>query len=165
MPQTPLVIYLDTSTVIDFCLDTERRHGAAQRLVEICGRYPAEIILYTSAWAWTEAHGRIYEKLLESKEGVTRNDKYIKSGSIKDANKSARTLFPPRYDYLNEATRILDEKYDELGSRCRFQQIDPSTTNFLSWAKEIARYTAIYPLDSLHLALAIEFIASFFVAT
>ena len=165
MSSSPIVIYLDTSTVIDFCLPSERRHGAAEKLIEICGRYPTEIIVYTSTAAWTEAHGRIYEITLEKKEGITREKLYSQNRSIKHANQPSRTLFPPRLDYLNETTNLLDEKYRDLERRCRFQELDPSSTGFLTWAREIAKYTAIYPFDSLHLALAIEFIASFFVAT
>lgn len=77
----PLQVYLETTVIIDLCLKGELRHGDAEELVEIFESHQSpqkRVDVYVSPWARMEAHSRIYEKLLEQREGITR-ESYFRS--------------------------------------------------------------------------------------
>jgi len=163
-----LVIYLDTSVLIDYCLPTESRHGAARKFIDICSNNTDQIAVYTSTWAWAEAHGVIYGKYLEG-EGIGKQIQLNSSSGKKDAGKSPRTLYPPRVDLLEKATELLNLSYSVLKNQCRFSEWLPngpeSLSDVMSTARDICRHCAIYPPDSLHVAVALDLLASYFVAT
>lgn len=151
----PLLVYFDATVVIDYCWDKEPRHAEAIKLIEICGRHSDKIQVHTSRWAWVETHGRIYSKLLEEKDHITwqrevRGHKWEK--------KDPRTYFPAKAHRLQEATEILEARYGELERTCNFHTEDPddSYTRVMMIVNELAKQGAIYPQDSLHLAISIR---------
>lgn len=166
--EIPIKLYLETTVLIDFCLETEARHRDAKQLIEICENNFPDIEIYTSEWSWTEAHGRIYSKLLERDLSITWKKKIR---NHKPANADPRKYFPPFYEKLSEVTTLLQEKEEELKSRCRFQTLFPMASNSRSnsdifyLTRELARRTAIFPNDSVHVAFAIAELVHFFVAT
>ncbi len=161
--EAPIKIYLESTVLIDFSWEEEYRHEDAEKLIAICERYPTDIEVYTSEWSWAETHGRVYSKMLERDLGITW-EKEIRNH--KRANKEPRTHFPPFYDKLSEVTRLLEQKEEELKKRCRFQTVIPSELRDIFYlTRELARLTAIFPKDSIHVAIAIEKLVHFFVAT
>lgn len=159
-------LYLDASTIVDACWEYEPRHSDAKRLFEICNKHFGDIEVVVSSWSRSEAQGVIYGKLITSEKHIKRELKY----PGKDAGKDPRTYFPPFKDLLIRADKIVSTKFDELRSLCKFKEISllsdsESDADVLGFAQKLASVTGIFPPDSLHLALAINELVDFFVAT
>ncbi len=154
--QSPLSIYLDASVMIDYCWENEARHTDAVRLIDLCSKYFQDIHVYVSKWTWVETHGRIYSKLLQTKDGITWEQEIR---GHKWAYKDPRTYFPVKGERLQNAVETLEEKYDVLANICNFHTEDPDDDSYarvMLIVKELAMFGAIYPQDSLHLALSLR---------
>jgi len=154
-PRDPYLVYLDTTTLVDWLLPTESRHPEAKALVEVFHRYQAptyQIQAWTSQWALTEAHSVLYKKALEKKLGIR----------VRDLD--SRKYFPPDVACLQEASITLAKLQVDLPQVIYFR-VDRPDYEVWDITYELARQTGIYPADSLHIATAIRWGCSMLVST
>lgn len=163
-------LYLDTTTVVDICWEEDSefdRHQEALQLVDLCGRHFGDLELVASMWTRIEAQGVIYGKLLEKEKNIKWEKEYR---GHKRANRNPRTYFPPFEDLLKKSVEVVDAVFSSLSQECRFRELNlladsNSNADILFISHQLASFTAIFPPDSLHLALAINELVDFFVVS
>ncbi len=151
-------VYIDANVLVYLADETAspRLKTEAQRLLALFQRYrqpqrSRRLQLLTSAWAVAEAHGVLYEKAMVS-SGVPRP---IHGGR----ERNVRYTIPPGQAQLEKASQQLDRLLNELQATTQFlllNDANPGATKVWQLVNNIARETAIYPTDSVHLALALQ---------
>ncbi len=149
-------VYIDTQVLVDLADPDADRHRQAQALIRLFQRYqrPRQLRtlqLVTSAWAVAEAHGVLYQNALE-RNGVAPP---VRAGRVK----KVRDTVPPFLTELENAGRQVDTLLSSLQATTSFALLNDATPNITQvWqlVGRIGREAAIYPADSVHLALALQ---------
>ncbi len=149
-------VYIDTTVLVDLADQTAGRHKQAQSLLRLFQRYQQprrlqSLQIITSVWAAAEAHGVLYEKFLE-KNGAPRP---VRGGK----QRSFRDTIPPIISELEAARRQLNSLLTTLQTTTSFlvlNDTNPDATQVWQLVNQIGHEAAIYPADSVHLALALK---------
>lgn len=151
-------VYVDTNVLVRLADTSASRTEQAdvQTLLRLFQRYrqprrARRLRLLTSEWAVAEAHGVLYGKALE-RNGVLPP---VRGGNTKNV----RDILPPRVIELDIASRQIDALIHTLRTTTTFSLVsDAALSEARVWqlVGRIGREAAIYPADSVHLALALQ---------
>lgn len=146
----PQLVYIDSTFLVDLSLSTEPRHQEALDVLAVFQKHQGSGLLQlrTSAWTASEAHGIFYRKALE------------KAGYPKPSHSNyLRNIVPPVSAELNAATLLTNSVLANLQTTTDFAvlpQAGHDVVAFWNLATRLGHEAAIWPADSVHVALALQ---------
>lgn len=151
LPTMPYFVYLDTCSVLDLLDPNQPRHAQAKDLLKLFQSYRGTGLLQlrASSWAAAEAHGIVYREELQQ---VTIPSNSYRGSRIRDT-------IPPRRAQLQAADQRIEPFLQILQTTTNFQLLPELGSNSVElWdlVAQLARKAALWPADSIHLALALQ---------
>ena len=150
--------YLDACTLVGMANSRDRLYLRARRLLGLFKKYHGtrRLVLVTSVWAISEAHGVLYGALL--KDAGVRKPKHLNN---------IRDIYPPRPAELEEAHTRIETVIQELHTDTDlllWPVPQRGTAEIWDLSHKIGTTTGTWPPDSVHLAIALHSGCSLFVS-